>query len=350
MADDHLPLIDVGPLLGHPAAVGGPDSAPVDPAVVEVAAAIDAACRRYGFFRVTGHGVAPGALTHLERLAREFFARPVADKERIAMRHGGAAWRGWFPLGGELTSGRPDLKEGLYFGAELGADHPAVRSGRPLHGPNLFPSEPAGLGPAVVTWMAAMTDLGRRLLAAMALGLGLDPRWFERTVTADPTVLFRIFRYPPTPTAGWGVAEHTDYGLLTLLAQDGRDGLEVRGPDGWIPVPGDDDVLVVNLGDMLERMTGGRYRSTAHRVRNTGGVDRLSFPCFVDPSWDAVCPVMPLADVSSPDPTPVPTSPRWDHDDPRAWEGTYGDYLTAKVAKVFPDLERAIAGGPGPRA
>ena len=108
-----------------------------------------------------------------------------------------------------------------------------------------------------------MTDLGRRLLTAMALGLGLDERWFERTVTADPTVLFRVFRYPPTPTAGWGVAEHTDYGLLTLLAQDGNDGLEVRGPDGWIPVPGDADVLVVNLGDMLERMTGGRYRSTA---------------------------------------------------------------------------------------
>ena len=127
------------------------------------------------------------------------------------------------------------------------------------------------------------------------MGLGLDARWFERTVTADPTVLFRIFRYPSTGDEGWGVAEHTDYGLVTLLAQDGRGGLEVRGPGGWIAVPADPEVLVVNLGDMLERMTDGRYRSTPHRVRNAGSADRLSFPCFIDPSWDAICPVMPFA-------------------------------------------------------
>jgi isopenicillin N synthase-like dioxygenase len=346
VAGDRLPLIDIEPLMSRPA-VHGEGDVMVAPGVADVAGAIDAACRRYGFFRVTGHGVAPDALAHLGRLARAFFALPVADKERIAMRHGGAAWRGWFPLGGELTSGRPDQKEGLYFGAELPDDHPAVLAGRPLHGPNLLPAEPAGLGAAVSTWMVAMTDLGQRLLGAMALGLGLEARWFERTVTADPTVLFRIFRYPPVPasssTGAWGVAEHTDYGLLTLLAQDGRSGLEVRGPDGWIAVPSDPEVLVVNLGDMLERMTGGRYRSTPHRVRNTGADDRLSFPCFVDPSWDAVCPEMPLDDPPSSGAAP----PRWDDADPRAWAGTYGDYLTAKVAKVFPDLRRAIGAGTG---
>jgi isopenicillin N synthase-like dioxygenase len=328
---DRLPLIDVSEL---PRSTTDPG---VGPAERSVAAAIDDACRRYGFFRVIGHGLDPERLARLDGAARAFFALPTADKERVAMRHGGRAWRGWFPPGGELTAGRPDQKEGLYFGTELSADHPAVVASLPLHGPNLFPDAPSDLRPAVLGWMPAMTDLGHRLLRAVAVGLGLEPSWFRRTVTADPTVLFRIFRYPPSEGDGWGVAEHTDYGLLTLLAQDGLGGLEVRGPDGWLAVPADPDVLVVNLGDMLERMTGGRYRSTPHRVRNAAGQDRLSFPTFVDPSWDAVCPVMPLAGGE-----PDAGGDRWDGADPRAWTGTYGDYLTAKVAKVFPQLRNEI--------
>lgn len=303
-----------------------------------VGAAVDEACRTYGFFRVVGHGIDPGLRDRLEAAARTFFALAADDKQRIAMAHGGSAWRGWFPLGGELTSGRPDRKEGLYFGEELPPDHPAVRAGRPLHGPNLFPRSPAELRPAVLAWIDAMAALGRDLLRCMATGLGLDAGWFERTVAGDPTVLFRVFRYPPGDHRAWGVAEHTDYGLVTILAQDGRDGLEVHGPDGWLSVPGDPDVLVVNLGDMLERMTRGRYRSTPHRVRNLGAGDRLSFPCFVDPSWDAVCPLLPLPEPE----TTAPGRARWDGDDPLAWEGTYGDYLTAKVARVFPALDREL--------
>ena len=143
---------------------------------------------------------------------------------------------------------------------------------------------------------------------------------------------------------GWGVAEHTDYGLLTILATDDHDGLQVRGPDGWLDVPADPGVFVVNLGDMLERMTQGRYRSTPHRVRNRSDGERLSFPCFIDPSWDAVCPVLPL------DGTPPADEPhrRWDGTSVRGWTGTYGDYLTAKVAKVFPALfERITRPGAG---
>lgn len=330
MAAAALPLIDISPIPGLRSTAWHdlPETA------VAVAAEIDRACRRFGFFRITGHGIPPRRLAGLDALARAFFARPEADKARIAMAHGGPAWRGWFPLDGELTSGRPDHKEGVYFGTELAADDPAVVAGRPLHGPNLFPAEPAGLRTAVLDWMGAMTELGARLLRVIAAGLGLDPGWFEATVTDDPTILFRIFRYPSGDQVGWGVAEHTDYGLLTILAQDRHGGLEVRGPDGWIDVPADPSVLVVNLGDMLERLTEGRYRSTPHRVHNTSGAERLSFPLFVDPAWDAVCPPMPLADRPPAD----DGARRWDGADVRAWDGTYGDYITAKVAKVFPDL------------
>lgn len=329
MSDPGLPRIDVGPLVD-----GRPDDAPE---VAAVAAAIDAACREVGFFTVVGHGIDPGLQPRLDAAARAFFALPEERRAEIAMARAGRAWRGWFPLRGELTSGVPDHKEGIYFGAELAADDPRVVAGTPLHGPNLWPDDPAALRPAVTAWLGAMTGLGHALVRAVGIGLGLGGDWFARHLTADPTILFRIFRYPPVgpDEPGWGVAEHTDYGLLTLLAQDHHGGLQVRAGDGWIDVPPEPGALVVNLGDMLDRMTGGRYRSTPHRVRPTAGADdRLSFPFFFDPSWDAEVRPLPLAGAAPPD----DAASRWDGASVHALEGTYGAYLTAKVAKVFPAL------------
>jgi isopenicillin N synthase-like dioxygenase len=300
------------------------------------AGAIDAACRDTGFFYVVGHGVDDELGLRLEALAREFFALDDEEKSQIAMARGGAAWRGWFPVGGELTSGRPDRKEGIYFGAELGPDHPRVQAGVPLHGANLFPARPAGLRAAVLEYLDEMTRVGHALLAAMAVALDLEPDWFEANLTADPTVLFRIFHYPPSDPddEAWGVGEHTDYGLLTILRQDGTGGLEVKSPSGWIDAPPIPGSFVCNLGDMLERMTGGRYRSTPHRVRNTTGSGRLSFPFFFDPSWDAEI-------VPTPGAAADPGS-RWDGADVHAFQGTYGDYLLAKVARVFPELKGEV--------
>jgi isopenicillin N synthase-like dioxygenase len=300
---------------------------------------IDVACRDTGFFYVVGHGVSTELRARVEELAREFFAMAETEKSVIAMRHGGRAWRGWFPLDAELTSGVPDNKEGLYFGEELPASDPRVRAGLPLHGANLFPQAPAGLRDAVLDYMAAVTDVGHVLLRHLSCALGLDDRWFDRNLTASPTVLFRIFRYPPLheTTPRWSVAEHTDYGLLTVLAQDTTAGLEVRSRDGWVAAPPITDAFVVNLGDMLERMTAGRYRSTPHRVRNTSTHDRISFPLFLDPAWDAE--VRPVPNPSADGGPDTDTAPdRWDGQNVHDWSGTYGDYLLAKVAKVFPAL------------
>ena len=300
-----------------------------------VASEIDAACRDTGFFLVVGHGVDPALLERLDRLAREFFALTDDQKEAIDMRRGGRAWRGWFPVGRELTSGRPDRKEGLYFGQEL------PPSTTPLHGPNQFPARPAGLRDAVLDYIDAVTALGHRVLRGIALALGLDDDWFDRHLTAEPLVLFRIFHYPPAPAGddGWGVGEHTDYGLITLLAQDRSGGLQVHGPDGWIDVPPRDDAFVVNLGDMLERMTGGRYKSTPHRVRNTSGHDRLSFPLFLDPAWNAE--VLPVPSAGE-DARADEAHERWDGANVHEWSGTYGDYLLAKVGRVFPELRDEV--------
>ena len=321
-------MIDVAPLV---------DSGS-DDRVQAVADAIDTACRDLGFFLIGGHGIAPQLRRDLDEAAREFFALPEETKAAIAMPRAGLAWRGWFPVGGELTSGRPDRKEGIYFGEEQGADHPGVREGRPLHGANLFPKDPAGLRPLVLDYLAALTDLGQRVLEGVALALGLSRDWFRAQLTADPVVLFRIFHYPPSEPAAddWGVGEHTDYGLLTLLGQDGNAGLQVRTADGWVDVPPDPDTFVCNIGDMLERLTGGRYRSTPHRVRNVSGAERLSYPFFLDPSWDAVVDRLPIVD--RPPEDDVVAAQRWDHASVHGFSGTYGDYLTQKVSKVFPEL------------
>ena len=310
------------------------------PGATAVARSLDAACRTAGFFYVSGHGVDPGLCDHLEKLAHHFFSLEDEEKSKIAMDRGGPAWRGWFPLGGELTSGVPDDKEGLYFGAELADDHPRVRAGTPLHGPNLFPRRPRELQGVVSAYIDAMTRLGQLILSGIALGLGLPRSWFVEHLTADPLVLFRIFRYPARSdrnTAAdnrWGVHAHTDYGLLTVLGQDSCGGLEVRTPGGWIDAPPRPGTFVCNLGDMLERLTGGRYVSTLHRVKNSADTDRLSFPFFLDPSWDAVVERLPIVDRPQEDDAAL----RWDRASVHGYVGRYGDYLVAKVGKVFPDL------------
>jgi isopenicillin N synthase-like dioxygenase len=328
-----LPLIDVSALL---------DTAAHDHDRQAVGREIDAACRDSGFFLVTGHGIDPRLRDDLEALSREFFALPDEAKAAIAMQRGGVAWRGWFPVGDELTSGEPDRKEGVYFGAELESTDPRVLGRTPLHGPNLFPEDPADLRSAVLRWIDEVSALGQTLLEGVALGLGIDSGWFATHLTADPTVLFRIFHYPPGDSDSWGVGEHTDYGLITLLAQDRNGGLQVRTRGTWVDVPADPYVFVVNIGDMLEKMTGGLFRSNPHRVRNLSGQDRLSFPLFVDPSWDARVTPLPETALTGEPRQDVDGDRRWDGQSVHAWEGVYGDYLTAKVAKVFPQLAAAL--------
>jgi isopenicillin N synthase-like dioxygenase len=257
----------------------------------------------------------------------------------IAMARGGRAWRGFFPVGGELTSGVPDRKEGIYFGSELAADDPRVIAGLPLHGPNQFPARPAAMRAAVLEYLAANTRAAQAILEGIALSLGLEAGYFRAHYTAEPTILFRIFHYPPDApgSAQWGVGEHTDYGLLTLLAQDDAGGLEVKSRGGWIAAPPIPGTLVCNIGDMLDRLTGGLYRSTPHRAKNTSGRGRLSFPFFFDPGWDAQIVPLPVGAKAQDD-----RATRWDRESVHEFSGTYGDYLLGKVGRVFPELRRAV--------
>ncbi|BCW90815.1 Validamycin A dioxygenase [Alphaproteobacteria bacterium SO-S41] len=322
-----LPIIDMAPLFDD------------TPARADVVAAIERACRDTGFFYIRNHRIDEAVIAGLDAAARRFFALPEAEKAAIAMRHGGRAWRGSFPVGGELTSGRPDLKEGLYFGTELPPDDPRVVAGTPLHGANLFPAAIPELRSLVLAFIEQGARAADMLMGGVAESLGLEENYFRKNLTADPTLLFRIFHYPapPADADSWGVGEHTDYGLLTLLVQDDNGGLQVKSQGGWIEAPPVPGTLVCNIGDMLDRLTGGWYRSTPHRVRNASGRSRISFPLFYDPGFDAEIAPLPDRAALSDD-----AATRWDRASVHAFEGTYGAYLLGKVAKVFPELTAAI--------
>jgi isopenicillin N synthase-like dioxygenase len=326
----HIPVIDVRSL------IAGTEER------YAVAEQIGQACRDWGFFYIVGHGVDDALQQRLEQLSRQFFAQALATKLEISMARGGRAWRGYFPVGDELTSGKPDLKEGIYFGTELADDHPLVQAGVPMHGRNLFPMSLPQLRATVLDYMAAMTQLGHILMAGVALSLGLTESYFAERYTWEPLTLFRIFNYPPavaSTESQWGVGEHTDYGLLTMLKQDDSGGLQIKVNQRWIDAPPIPNSFVCNIGDMLDRLTKGLYRSTPHRVRNSTSHDRLSFPFFFDPNFEAE--IKPIECVN---PTTLQDdrNDRWDNASVHEFCGTYGDYVLNKVSKVFPELRQKV--------
>ncbi|CAF3571618.1 unnamed protein product [Rotaria socialis] len=334
-----LPIIDISPFLINDLNDGRQE---------EIALQIHRACRTWGFFYVKNHGIPMKLQEELMEFSRQFFSQPLENKMQIAMSKGGRAWRGYFPVGNELTSGKPDGKEGLYFGTEIDDDnHPKIRNKVPLHGRNQFPSVEKNdneFRHVILTYMAAMENLGRSIMTGLALSLKLDGNFFDKNYFLDePTCLFRIFNYPASfcQQKGnenlWGVGEHTDYGMLTLLLQDDIGGLQVKlGHDKWMEAPPISNTYICNIGDMLDRMTGGYYRSTLHRVRNLStSRDRLSFPFFLDPHWDAEVLPIPMDEIMKIDDD---AEYRWDKASVHKFTGTYGDYLLKKVSRVFPNL------------
>lgn len=341
-----LPCIDLQPL--RDAKQASAQLTTDDPTVRDTVLQIHNALQELGFFTVRNHGVSQELQSNLEQQSSEFFAQDEATKQQIKMEHAGLAWKGYFPVGTEFTSGRPDQKAGLYFGTELPADHPTVQQRLPMHGPNQWPSYDDGsFRSTVLDYMEAMTNLGSLLMEAVALGLGLPPYYFSERFTTDPTRLFRIFYYPPhtweEQEDEWGVREHTDMGFLTLLKQDDCGGLQVKGRQGaWIDVPPSPDTFIVNIGDMLELWTWGILKANPHRVRNQANRGRLSFPFFYDPNWKStleridqhLLPLELLSQASS------SAEARWDGLELHRLNAdtTYGEFVWSKIRNVFPHL------------
>jgi isopenicillin N synthase-like dioxygenase len=215
------------------------------------------------------------------RLYAAFFALPEGDKVRVDMARTGSN-RGWGRPGSERVDpgANPDYKEFFDTGFAVPGSDLAV------HAPNLWPDQPLGFQDGVEAYFTDARALALRLLRAVAEILGRDPDWFD-TRFSRPMALLRGNFYPPRPAwAGprdHGIAAHTDYGCLTLLATDGTPGLEVQGRDGtWIPLSAPPGEFVINFGEMLEIWSAGQVRATPHRV--IGGAEaRLSVPLFFNP-------------------------------------------------------------------
>ncbi len=226
-------------------------------------------CHEVGFFLLVGHGIEPDFLDRHVRFQRELFALPLATKRSFDKRRS-PHFRGWEEVGAERTGGKPDLREQLDLATENPSrgdrvDPPYLR----LDGPNQWPAEKAlpGFRAHMAEYFERMRSLADSLLEILSLGLGLPAGHLRERFGERPLSLVKLIDYPPTPDGGAGVNPHKDAGFLTLLLQHDVGGLQVQNPDGeWIDVPPRRDAFVVNLGEMLQEMTGNYFVATTHRV------------------------------------------------------------------------------------
>lgn len=286
-----IPVIDMS---GHGATVAG---------------AIGKACREIGFFYIAGHDVAEELIARQFAAVRAALDLPLAEKQALHMKNSPAS-AGFEPIGAQILDSQEDggdlapvdLKESFYCTTNLPAERPRAPARSPGH--NQWPDIP-GFREQTLAYGDALQQLGDRLLELIALSLDLPADWFAPYYTGADAKL-RMLRYPPQRADAEfnqiGAGAHTDWGGITLLAQDDLSGLEVCGVNGsWVaadPMPG---AFVVNLGDLMMRWTNGGYASNLHRMRNNHGTaDRHSL-AFYSPRSDAVIePIPSCVDAENP--------------------------------------------------
>jgi isopenicillin N synthase-like dioxygenase len=270
----------------------------------------------FGFAVISAPDLDQTVVDDATAAAKAFFALPEAQKRRWH-ESGGAGQRGYTPFGIETAKGheRPDLKEFWHTGRELPEGHPY----RSLMRDNVWPEDPPGFRAAISGLYGALDALGRELLQATALGLGLPRAWFDDKTALGDTIL-RLAHYPPvSPTAtGVRAGAHEDINVITLLLGAEEAGLELLTREGdWLPVNPPAGALVVNVGDMLQRLTNDALPSTTHRVVNPPperrGFARLSTPFFVHFQPDFLIQTLPSCiDAAHPDRYPQPIT-AWDY-------------------------------------
>jgi len=274
-------------------------------------AELGAAYREWGFAGISGHGIAPSLIDRAYAAFRKLFALPAEVKMKYHLKGSGGA-RGYTPFGVETAkdSQYPDLKEFWHIGREIRRDTAYAE----VMAPNVWPSEVPEFRPCGYGLYDALDKLGSRVLRALALHIDLPEAYFDDKTNFGNSIL-RPIHYPPItapdiPNVRAGA--HEDINLITLLVGASAQGLEVRSRTGeWVPFTADADTIVVNIGDMLQRLTNHVYPSTTHRVVNPPGENarepRYSVPFFLHPNPDFVIDVLPsCVDAEHPNRYPQP--------------------------------------------
>ena len=323
---DHIPIIDLSD-------IDQPGGAGFDSIVHQLRDAYG----NVGFAYLVNHGIDRALVDAVFKASADFHALPAAAKMAIELNE---LHRGFIPINtstGKSTSlavvTKPNQSESFIMMREAGSDDGAVRAGHYLAGPNQWPDELPGFRETVLAYHDALAVLGHKLCRAVALALETDVDTFAAAFT-PPTTFLRLLYYPPQPPDPtgdlYGSAPHTDFGCISILAQDDIGGLQVRNPAGeWIDAPHVPDSFVMNVGDMLHRWSNGRLLSTPHRVINHSGRARYSCPFFFDPN--VTVEVAPLESCITPD-------------HPRQFDGiVYGDYLREELSAAYDRHARASA-------
>lgn len=248
------------------------------------------AVREVGFLTIRNTALDAARVERVLAAYRGFFRQPEAVKASVDMARTGSN-RGWGAAQSEQVdpAANPDFKQVFDCGYELAEDHPMRARGLSVYAPNLWPAEMPEFGAEIRAYYTEALAVAMDLLRAIAAAIGEEETAFDAAFD-PPMALLRGNYYPVRPDwAGekdFGIAAHTDYGCLTLLASDGTPGLEVRMPDGsWQAVTAGPGRFVINFGEMLEFWTAGDIKATEHRVIG-GASERISVPLFFNPSYD----------------------------------------------------------------
>ncbi|WP_192258544.1 isopenicillin N synthase family dioxygenase [Mesorhizobium caraganae] len=319
---DKVPLVDLAPL------VDGSDAG-------RVAKEIRWALANAGFVYIKNHGVPARLIDETFAHTRAFFDLPAEEKMKLHISNSGMALRGYIQFFGENTDPAKtnDLKECF----DIGPERQTLVS--PFFGPNQWPTSLPGFRETVFSCHEAMKELSIKILSGIALSLDLPADFFQPQMKT-PITIQRLLHYPPqtgvVDEKVIGMGAHTDYGNLTILAQDSVGGLQVMNRDGvWVeanPIPG---TFVINIGDLVQKLTNDRYLANLHRVVNISGRERYSLPFFVDADHDAV--IAPLESCIS-------------NDSPARYQTiTCGAHKFARFVESFPHLHREHATGPTAR-
>jgi isopenicillin N synthase-like dioxygenase len=295
MEAERIPVLDIGDLLaGKPGARQ------------DLAASVARACADKGFLVIANHGIAQSLIDDAFAAASAFFDIDEARKIELKV---GDLNIGYLPYGAQIIrtskvnkNTKPNLSESFYIVSDRSADDPEIDAGNPLYGMNRRPDEMPSFRARTMAYFAAMRPLAYRMVSVIALSLGLPDDYFD-TDFSEPTITLRLIRYPTHDAAGdnqFDFAPNIDTSFLTLLAQSGLPGLEVRTREGeWVRPPAVPGTFVVNTGEMLSRYSNDRYVPTPHRVVNANNAVRHAIPFFYGPGLEAV--IRPVATCVGPD-------------------------------------------------